>query len=126
MNKIFLIGNLTRDPELMQTRSGVSVSHLSLAVTRQYADQDGEKTADFFNCTAWRGVADTVCKYCKKGDKVAITGNVQIDMYTDKNGEKRPSITVVINDIEFLTTKNKAAPIDSRLEEIDDDGSLPF
>ena len=72
MNKVFLIGNLTRDPELTETASGVPVCHFSIAVNRNYSSQDGERQTDFFNCTAWRAMAETIARYTKKGKKVAV------------------------------------------------------
>ena len=78
MNKVFLIGNLTRDPELTETSGGVSVCHFSIAVNRNYTSGDGERQTDFFNVTAWRGLADTVSRFCKKGSKVAVSGSTQL------------------------------------------------
>ena len=69
MNKVFLIGNLTRDPELTETPSGVAVCHFAIAVNRNYSSQDGERQTDFFNCTAWRAMAETIARYTKKGKK---------------------------------------------------------
>ena len=66
MNKVFLIGNLTRDPELTTTPSGVSVCHFAIAVNRTYSSQDGERQTDFFNCTAWRVLAERIAQYAKK------------------------------------------------------------
>lgn len=74
MNKVFLIGNLTRDPELSETGSGISVCRFSIAVNRDYTNADGERETDFFNCTAWRGIAETIARYCKKGTKSQYAG----------------------------------------------------
>ena len=89
MNKVFLIGNLTRDPELTETNGGVSVCHFAIAVNRSYTSQDGERQTDFFNVTAWRGLADTVARYVKKGSKVAVSGSIQIRNYEDNQGQRR-------------------------------------
>ena len=144
MNKVFLIGNLTRDPELTETGSGVSVCHFSIAVNRSYTSQDGERQTDFFNCTAWRGLADTVAKYVKKGSKVAVSGSVQIRTYEDNQGQRRTAVDVICQDVEFLTTRNAEngdyydAPSTATersnpparkkpaLESFDDDGDIPF
>lgn len=83
MNKIFLIGNLTRDPEITETQSGVKVCRFSIAVNRNYASNDGERKTDFFNCVAWRGLGENVAKYVKKGDKVAVSGSVELKNYED-------------------------------------------
>ena len=80
MNKVFLIGNLTRDPELSETNSGIAVCRFSVAVNRRRASGEEPQT-DFFNVTAWRGLAETVARYCKKGNKVAVSGTIQIRQY---------------------------------------------
>ena len=77
MNKIFLIGNLTRDPELSETQSGISMCRFSVAVNRRRTG-DGEQQTDFFNVTTWRGLAENVARFCKKGNKIAVTGSIQI------------------------------------------------
>ena len=72
MNKVFLIGNLTRDPELRETPSGVPMCRFAIAVQRPYSSQDGERQTDFFECTAWRGLGETIARFTKKGNKVAV------------------------------------------------------
>ncbi len=84
MNKIILIGNLTREPELNTTGSGTSYCRFSIAVTRRFANADGEKETDFFNITAGRGQAENCYKYLKKGSKVSIIGSLQNRTYEDK------------------------------------------
>lgn len=108
MNKVFLIGNLTRDPELTNTASGVAVCHFSIAVQRGYTSQDGERQTDFFNCTAWRGLAETIGKYAKKGKKIAVGGSVQLRNYEDNQGVKRTAVDIFVEDVEFLTPKSNA------------------
>ena len=81
MNKVFLIGNLTRDPELTETTSGVSICRFAIAVNRNYSGSDGERKTDFFNCTAWRGLGETVARYAKKGKKVAVSGSIELRNY---------------------------------------------
>lgn len=103
MNKVFLIGNLTRDPELTTTPSGVSVCRFSIAVTRMYTGADGERKTDFFNIVAWRGLGENVAKYTKKGKKVAVTGSIEIRNYEDSTGAKRTAVEIVAHDIEFLS-----------------------
>ncbi|MBQ4049721.1 MAG: single-stranded DNA-binding protein [Clostridia bacterium] len=103
MNKCILIGNLTRDPELTTTASGVSLCRFSIAVNRAYANQNGEREADFFNIVTWRGLAENCSKYLSKGRKVAIVGNIQNRSYEDKDGNKRFSTDIVAEDVEFLT-----------------------
>lgn len=132
MNKVVLIGNLTKDPELSETPSGVAVCRFSVAVTRDYANSDGTRETDFFNITVWRGLAKNCEKYLKKGNKVAIVGSLQTRSYEDKNGIKRTVTDIVANEVEFLTPKNSndtevktAVRERPQLEELEDN-KLPF
>lgn len=137
MNKVILIGNLTRDPELTETPSGVAVCRFAIAVSRDYANADGTRETDFFNITVWRGRAENCGKYLKKGNKVAVIGSLQNRSYEDKDGIKRNVTDVVANEVEFLTPKNAQSDVDSdapvmsarrerpQLEAIDDN-QLPF
>lgn len=145
MNKVFLIGNLTRDPELTETPSGVAVCRFSIAVNRNYTSQDGERQTDFFNCTAWRSMAETVARYTKKGNKVAVSGSIQLRNYEDNQGVKRTAVDIIVQDVEFLTPKSAgdsfddvppppsrssapAAPARKKpvLQALDDDSDIPF
>ena len=121
MNKVFLIGNLTRDPEVGQTKSGVSACRFSIAVNRNYADANGEKQTDFFNCTAWRGLADTIGKYCKKGQKVAVSGSIQLRTFEDNSGTTRTAVDILVQEIEFLTKVEE-----KETKSLFDDSDLPF
>jgi len=103
MNKVMLIGNLTRDPELSETNSGVAVCRFSIAVNRTYASQDGTREADFFNITVWRAQAETCGKYLKKGRKVCVVGSLQNRSYEDKEGIRRTVTDIVASEVEFLT-----------------------
>ena len=105
MNKVILIGNLTRDPELSQTNSNVSLCRFSIAVTRDYANSDGTKETDFFNVTVWRGRAETCGKYLKKGNKVCVVGSLQNRSYEGQDGVKRTVTDIVASEVEFLTPK---------------------
>lgn len=137
MNKVILIGNLTRDPELSETPNGVAVCRFSIAVSRDYANSDGTRETDFFNITVWRGRAENCGKYLKKGNKVAVYGSLQNRSYEDKDGNKRNVTDIVANEVEFLTPKNAqggdaedAPSSQSRRErpqlEAIDDNQLPF
>lgn len=135
MNKVILIGNLTRDPELSETPSGVAVCKFSLAVSRDYTNAEGNRDTDFFNITVWRGRAENCGKYLKKGNKVAIVGSLQNRSYEDKDGIKRNVTDVIANEVEFLTPKQQANQDEEsvvsmtrqrpQLEAIDDN-QLPF
>ena len=134
MNKVYLIGNLTRDAELAETPSGVAVARFSIAVSRQYQDSNGERQTDFFNCTAWRGLAETIAKYCKKGSKVAVCGSIQLRNYEDNQGIKRQAVDIIVQDCEFLTpkqeelTENRKTSTKSKptLTPVEIDEDLPF
>ena len=105
MNKIELIGNLTRDPELTETTSGRAVCRFSIVVNRNYYGADGERKTDFFNCVAWRGLAETIAKKKKKGHKVGIVGSVEARSYDDNNGVKHNTVDIIVQDVDFLTPK---------------------
>ena len=105
MNKVYLIGNLTKDVDLAQTPSGVNVAQFTMAVSRPYANANGERDADFHKCVAWRNTGELISQYCKKGDKIAIVGSLQNRSYEDKDGNKRFITEIVVNEVEFLTPK---------------------
>ena len=134
MNRCFLIGNLTRDPELATTNSGVSVCRFSLAVTRNFSNADGEREADFLNIIVWRSQAENCHKYLKKGSKCAVTGSIQTRSYDAQDGSKRYVTEIVADNVEFLNSKASGDGQDkvavdnkevAKLEPIDDD-TLPF
>lgn len=142
MNKVFLIGNLTRDPELTETSGGVSICRFAIAVNRNYSGADGERKTDFFNVTAWRGLGETVSRYAKKGNKVAVSGTVELRNYEDSQGVKRTAVDIIAQDVEFLTPRNSEgfdggeahAPARNgnrgsgkpALQSFDDDSDIPF
>ena len=105
MNKITLIGNLTRDPEVRSTPSGVTVCTFTIAVNRRFANQSGEKQTDFFRINAWRQLGDTCARYLAKGRKVAVIGELQARTYEAKDGSKRYITEIIAGEIEFLTPK---------------------
>ncbi len=136
MNKCILVGNLTRDPELAETSSGISVCKFTIAVNRNYANANGEREADFINIVTWRALAENCSKYLAKGRKVAVCGEIQTRSYEDRNGEKRYVTEINATDVEFLSPQDKepAEPKQTaqtkkktvnELKPIDDDG-LPF
>lgn len=91
MNKVFLIGNLTRDPELSSTTSGISYCRFTLAVSRNFASKDGKRETDFINIRVWRALADNCAKYLKKGSKAAVSGSIQTSSYDGNDGQKNTS-----------------------------------
>ena len=115
LNKIMLIGNLGRDPELNVTSDGTPVTRFSLAVSRNYKTSSGEKReeTEWFNIVAWRQLAETCERYLHKGSKVYIEGRVTQRKYTDKNGLERTSVEVQATDMEMLDSKTASSGSES-------------
>ena len=102
MNKVILIGNLTRDPELTTTTSGISVCRFSLAISRKFTNSEGERETDFINVVVWRNLADNCHKFLRKGSKAAVIGNLQTRNYDAQDGTKRYVTEVVAEEVEFV------------------------
>lgn len=140
LNKIFIMGRLTRDPELRHTQSGTAVASFSLAVDRDFKEQGGSRATDFIDCVAWRSSAEFVDKYFSKGRMAVVEGRLQIRDWTDMDGNKRRSAEVIVNSIYFGDSKKDGdsstgnyraadAPVDvsaSDFTDVEDDGELPF
>lgn len=137
MNKVLLIGNLTKDPELSITTNGVSLCKFTLAVPRKYTSNSGEREADFLPIVVWRGQADNCYKYLKKGSKCSVTGTIQTRVYDTPDGSRRYMTEIVAEEVEFISTKNTidsddgemaekpTSDVVNKFEPIDDD-NLPF
>lgn len=144
INTVALMGRLTYEPELKTTPSNISVCRFQIAVDRNYTPKGEERKADFIDCIAWRGTADFVNKYFHKGSMIAITGSIQTENYTDKNGNKRKSVEIVANEVSFCGSKSETGNTahnhsdsvsngidvsyntDDFEEIVDDDDDLPF
>lgn len=128
MNQVNLIGNLTKDPELTETSGNVKICRFAIAVNRNYKGSDGERKTDYFNCVAWRGLAETVAKYTKKGNKIRVTGSIETRTYEDSQGVKRTGVDIVAQDVEFLTAKSTAEDdaASKHLQPVNDDTDIPF
>lgn len=133
MNKVMLIGRLTKDPELRYTQSGSTVASFTLAVNRRFSK---ENEADFINCTAWQKSAEFVANYFRKGQSMALEGRLQVRSYDDKDGNRKYVAEVVADQVEFVGSKgestkadapanNNAYPIEGE-EIVFDDNDLPF
>ena len=109
LNKIFIMGRLTRDPELRRTQSGTAVTSFSLAVDRDFKSQSGEKETDFIDVVAWRSTAEFVAKCFTKGRMAIVEGRLQIRPWTDKDGNNRRSAEVVADNIYFGDSKRDSA-----------------
>lgn len=103
MNKVILIGRLTADPTEKITSVGGKKCCFTIAVNRNYSGSDGERKTDFFNVTAWRGLGETVSRYAKKGNKVAVSGSIELHNYEDSRGVKRTAVDIIAQDVEFLS-----------------------
>lgn len=134
MNKCILIGNLTKDPELTTTNSGISVCRFTLAVSRRYANSEGEREADFLDIVVWRALAENCHKFLRKGSKAAVVGTIQKRSYDATDGTKRYVTEIVAEEVEFVGARvGGGAELEERqeskettkLEPIDDD-QLPF
>lgn len=135
MNKVVLIGNLTRDPELRTVGSGASVCSFAIAVNRRFAGADGNRVTDFFNISAWRQLGENCSKFLKKGSKVGIVGEIQIRQYDAQDGSKRTTVEIVADEVEFLSPRSSEggyAPSESSSNESSSgmqpvaDDNLPF
>ena len=107
MNKLTIIGNLTREPELRTTSSGINVCDFSVAVNRRRPQNADQPEADFFRVTAWRGLGENCAKFLFKGSKVCVVGAVSVRTYQTNSGETRASLEVVAEDVEFLSGKSE-------------------
>ena len=116
MNKIFLIGNLTRDPELRTTQSGIPVCSFTVAVNRRSRQgaEAGQPDADFFRITTWRQQAENCNRYLAKGRKVGVTGTLTLQSYTGNDGQQRYSLEVQADEVEFLTPRGEGPSPDNR------------
>lgn len=139
LNKVFLMGRMTRDPELRRTQSGTAVASFTLAVDRDYKDSStGERATDFLDCVAWRQTGEFAAKYFSKGRMAVVEGSLQVRAWTDKDGNNRRSTEVIVGNLYFGDSK-RAESIEGNAPEIsfppqgnaeftpkEDDGELPF
>lgn len=133
LNRIIVMGRLTRDPELRRTNSGNAVTSFTVAVDRDFKTQSGEKETDFIDVVAWRNTAEFVSKYFSKGRMAVVEGRLQLRDWTDKEGNKRRTAEIVADSVYFGDSKRDGgdnsgcAPAPSGgFDEIEDDGDLPF
>lgn len=115
MNRVMLIGRLTAKPELRYTGSNVPYARFSLAVNRQFSNQNGERETDFINIIIWRKQAENVCNFLDKGSLVSVEGRIQTGSFTDKDGNKRYTTDVVADTVQFLESKGQSQ---KRLENV--------
>ena len=125
INRLFIIGNLTRDPELRSTPHGLKVCTFDVAVNRR-KKQDGQPDADFFRVSAWREIGENCSKYLAKGRKVAVTGSVRLGGYKGNDGQNRAYLDVTADEVEFLSAKGEQPKQEPVLTEVGTPSDLPF
>lgn len=133
LNRIVLMGRLTRDPELRRTQSGTAVASFPLAVERDYAEKEGRHQTDFIDVVAWKSTAEFVSKYFSKGRTAVVSGRLQMRDWMDKEGNKRRSAEVIADNVYFGGSKREdtvnqpqGVYMPAEFEEIDDTEDLPF
>lgn len=126
MNRVCIMGRMTKNPELRRTQSGVSVTSFTLAVDDDFKDKSGEKKAHFFDCIAWRNTAEFVCQYFGKGRMAVVDGKLQTRDWEAKDGSKRRSVEIVADSVYFGDSKRSEAPRSDGFIEIDDEENVPF
>lgn len=132
LNKVIIMGRLTRDPELRRTQGGTAVASFTMAVDRDFKSQSGEKETDFIDVVAWRNTGEFAAKYLAKGRMAAVEGRIQVRDWQDKDGNRRKSVEVVADNVYFADAKRDSKPQESRtvdeqeFDEIEDDGDFPF
>lgn len=124
MNKVLLVGRLTKDPEIKLTQNQIQYCNFTLAVERRFKDANGNRQADFINCVAWKNTAQFIQKYFKKGDRIGIEGNIQTRSYDDQNGVKHFLTEVIVDAAEFV--ESSTAPKNEEPQEPEAPASLPF
>lgn len=105
LNHITIMGRLVRDPELRHTQNSKAVTSFTLAVDRDFKNQDGQREADFIDCVAWGQTAEFVCQYLSKGRMTAVSGRLQLRDWTDKDGKKRRTAEVIADSVYFADSK---------------------
>lgn len=131
LNRIIVMGRMTRDPELRRTNSGTAVASFTVAVDRDFKSQSGEKETDFIDVVAWRNTAEFVSKYFSKGRMAVVEGRLQLRDWTDKDGNKRRSAEIVADSVYFGDSKRDGRDAvqsepQGDFSEIEDDWDLPF
>ena len=107
VNRVVLVGRITRDPETQQTNTGIPYVRFTVAVNRPFKDQNGERPADFINCIAWRAQAEFLQKFVKKGNQLAIEGRIQTNTYQDANGNNRQAFDILVESVSNLEPASK-------------------
>lgn len=124
MNKVIMMGRLTHDPEVSSSASGTTFARYSIAVDRKFK-REGEADADFFNCTSFGKQAEFVEKYLKKGTKIVVSGEIQNNNYTNKDGQKIYDVRIMVHDVEFAESKNSDSKTETKGKDVTDFLNIP-
>jgi single stranded DNA-binding protein (ssb) len=132
LNVVVITGRLTADPELRHTANNIAVTSFSVAVSRSYAKAGEERQTDFIDVVAWRGTAEFISRYFKKGQLIAIEGSIQTRNYEDREGKKRKAVEVIANNVHFIESKKdsmataEAASVDNNQNDIIDEAPAAY
>lgn len=131
MNTVNLIGRLTKDPELRYSPSGMAICKFTLAVNRDFTNQNGEREADFITCTAFKKTAENLSNYQTKGSRIGVVGRIQTGSYEGQDGKRVFTTDVMVDRIEFLDSKNQSSSLNNSHQQFNEpievsEDSLPF
>ena len=130
MNKVIIVGRITKDIEIKNTSNQTPVCNFTVAVDRKYKDANGQRQADFISCVAWKTTATFIAKYFKKGSRIGITGSLQTRNFEDQEGKKRSITEVVVEEAEFVESSNREEAKEEKPAEQEavstEAGFLPF
>lgn len=136
LNRVVLVGRLTKDPDLRFTPNGVAVANFTIAVNRPFSNQQGKKEADFINCVIWRKQAENLANYMKKGSMIGVDGRIQTRSFDGQDGKKVFITEVVADNVQFLEGKGQTSQnqekahtgknLENEGQPVDDENSLPF
>lgn len=131
MNKVSLVGRLTKEPEMKTTQNQTSVCNFTIAVDRRFKDANGQRQADFIPCVAWKQTAEFIQKYFHKGNRIGISGSIQTRTYEDQNGQKRFVMEVLAEEVEFVESTKPTSELAQQEQpteepQAEEGGNLPF
>lgn len=130
MNKVIIVGRITKDPEVKLTTNQTQFCNFTIAVDRRFKDSNGQRQADFISCVAWKTTATFIAKYFKKGSRIGITGSLQTRNFEDQEGKRRSITEVVVEEAEFVESSNREEDQEEKPDEQEavstDAGFLPF
>ena len=118
LNRVVLVGRMTRDPELRRTANGTPVASFTLAMNRNFSSQNGERQADFIPCVVWNKAAENTAKYCSKGSLVGVDGRLQSRSYQNQDGRRVSVIDVICDSVQFLETRAMSSQRNTMMDQM--------